>query len=192
MNTTSALMLTFVVISAWGCARIRVEAPKEPIKVDVSMRLDIYQHIEKDIDKIESMVTGGEEKPQARDNQSLFRLLINEAYAEEGLGVEVEEAALRRKERRPQLVSLEENGVIGENKSGLVEIRISGQSDSAAALVQEENNDRMTIYRQVAEKNGSSVEDVQKLYAKRLQSDAPKGTPIEVIDDSGAYEWKLK
>jgi len=25
-----------------GCARVSVQAPKDPIKVDISMRLDIY------------------------------------------------------------------------------------------------------------------------------------------------------
>jgi len=31
-----------------GCAKVQVQAPKEPIKVDISMRLDVYQHVEKD------------------------------------------------------------------------------------------------------------------------------------------------
>jgi uncharacterized protein YdbL (DUF1318 family) len=51
----------------------------------------------------------------------------------------------------------------------------------------------MVIYREVARKNGASVEEVQKLYAKRLQSDAPAGTPIEVLDAAtGRYQWKVK
>jgi uncharacterized protein YdbL (DUF1318 family) len=53
--------------------------------------------------------------------------------------------------------------------------------------VNAENSDRMTIYQSVAKKNGSSVEEVQSLYAKRLQADAPAGTPIET--ESG---WIIK
>ena len=40
------------VVIGLGCARVRVEAPKEAIKVDISMRLDVYQHVQKDIDEI--------------------------------------------------------------------------------------------------------------------------------------------
>jgi uncharacterized protein YdbL (DUF1318 family) len=60
-------------------------------------------------------------------------------------------------------------------------------------LVKAENNDRMIIYAQVAEKNNAPVREVQKIYAKRLQDDAPAGTEIEVLNqETGAYEWKRK
>ncbi len=52
------IIVLVMVIFALGCARVRVETPKEGIKVDISMRLDIYQHVSKDIDDIESMVSG--------------------------------------------------------------------------------------------------------------------------------------
>lgn len=176
-----------------GCARVRVEAPKEPIKVDVSMRLDIYQHIEKDIDKIENMVSGPEEKPKPADKQSLLEFFIRDAYADEELSPEVQQAASRRKDRRAELVSWQEKGVIGENRSGLVQIRMPEKANSTAeALVAAENNDRMVIYQEVAKKNGSSIAEVQRLYAKRLQADAPTGTPIEIQNAAGTYEWQIK
>lgn len=177
-----------------GCARVRVEAPKDPIKVDVSMRLDIYQHIEKDINSIEDMVTGQGEKKPAAGGQSLLGFFTGEAWAQEGLGPQVEEAVTRRKDRRQNLVSWQEKSVIGENKLGLLELRALEKADaSVSALIQDENNDRMIIYQQVAQKNGGSLEDVQKLYAKRLQADAPAGTPIEVLNSgTGQYEWELK
>ena len=51
----------------------------------------------------------------------------------------------------------------------------------------------MIIYQAVANKNNTSVEEVQKMYSKRLQNDAPSGTPIEVLNEStGAYEWRVK
>jgi len=179
-----------------GCARVRVEAPKEPIKVDISMRLDIYQHIEKDIDAIESIVSGSKEKQktEAKDNQSLLGGFILNAYAQEGLSPEVERSALKRKDRLSELSSWEEKGVVGENRLGLVEIRNSGAAGpSVGQLVNSENSDRMTIYQEVAKKNGTSVEEVQKLYAKKLQANAPSGTPIEALNEStGQYEWKTK
>ncbi len=177
-----ATLFMLAVIICLGCANVQVQAPKEPIKVDISMRLDIYQHIEKDIDEIENIVSG-------KDKQSFLVGLVGVAFAEEGLSPEVEDAALRRKDRRSELSVWESKGVVGENKSGLVEIRNSSAADSSVQrLVSAENNDRMLIYRAVAAKNKSSVEEVQKLYAKRLQDDAPGGTPIE-IPGSG---WKVK
>ena len=71
------------------------------------------------------------------------------------------------------------------NKSGLVEVKDA--QAGTEALVSAENNDRMVIYNAIAEKNGSSVQEVEHIYAKRLQADAPAGTPIE--GDSG---WSVK
>ncbi len=169
---------------AWGCARVRMEAPKEPIKLDVTMRVDVYQHVVKDINDIEDAVSGSTSKKWP-GNQSLMDLIISKAYADEGLGPEVEAAIEGRKARRPQLISLEAKGVIGENRSGLVEVRMS--DPAAQELMQAENDDRMVIYNAIARKNGSTLEDVQKLYAQRLQGDAVAGTPIE--EDIG---WKIK
>lgn len=173
------LILLAVSVLSLGCARVRVEAPEKPIKVDISMRLDIYQHIEKDIDAIEGIVSGSKEKSTAgKDNQSFLGGFITAAYAQEGLGPEVEAAAYRRRDRRDALLSLEAKGAIGENRSGLLTVKQAGDA-SAAEIVNAENSDRMIIYQGLARKNGSSVEDVERLYAKRLQADAPAGTPIE-------------
>lgn len=114
-----------------------------------------------------------------------------EAYAAQGLSPDIEAAAFRRKDRYTQLVALQVKGGIGENKLGLLEIRTA--DISSKDLVDAENRDRMMIYQAVAQKNGTSVEAVQQLYAQRLQSDAPAGTPIEVLNNStGLYEWKVK
>jgi len=183
------LILLLVISFSLGCAKVRVGGTKDPIKVDISMRLDIYQHVQKDIDAIESIVSGSKDNKKAADKQSLLGIFVREAYAQEGLSPEVEQAALRRKDRLIELSSWEAKGVIGENKNGLVEIRNSQGADSAAGqIVAGENADRMIIYQSVANKNGTSVEEVQKLYAKRLQTNAPAGTPVETPDGA----WKVK
>ncbi len=174
------------VIAILGCAKVQVQAPKDPIKVDISMRLDVYQHVEKDINDIESIVTGAP-KPQSKIDAKIFSF-VTDAYAAEGLSPEIEAAALRRRDRRPELVSWQQQGVLGENRSGLVEIRVPQQAGAVQGLVQAENSDRMQIYQGVAQQNGTSVEEVQKLYAKRLQGDAPSGTPVET--DGG--QWQIK
>ena len=190
MKTLFMVLVSFIL--AVGCARVQVEAPKEPIKIDISMRLDIYQHVQKDIDEIENIVSGASEEPQSKADQYLLDFFIKEAYAADGLSPEVGQAAVRRRDRRAQLVSWQAKGVIGENRVGLVEIRDPGAADaSVKALVSAENSDRMIIYQRLAEKNGTSVDEVQKLYAQRLQADAASGTPIEAPIGSG-YEWKIK
>lgn len=188
------LFVLLAVVLSFGCARVRVEAPKEAIKLDISMRLDIYQHVAKDIDDIESIVSGKQEKSKSGNNQSFLNYFLANAYAEDSLSPEVEKAALSRRDRRPELISWEEKGVIGENKSGLVEIRDNSKSNSALeTLVTAENSDRMVIYQAVAKKNGTSVEEVEKMYAKRLQKDASYGTPIEVVNESsGKSAWDIK
>jgi len=188
------MIFAFCSLQSIACARVRVEAPKEPIKVDISMRLDIYQHIEKDIDQIEGIVSGAKENNKSKNNQSLLGYFIPPAFAQEGLGPEVEQAALRRKDRYSELVSWQKNGVIGENKSGLLEVRIAEKADPAVVtLVNSENSDRMIIYNALSKKNNSPVAEIQKLYANRLQKDANPGTPIEIFNQAtGGYDWKIK
>jgi uncharacterized protein YdbL (DUF1318 family) len=176
-----------------GCARVRVEAPKEPIKVDISMRLDIYQHVAKDIDDIESIVSGGGSQT-IKGSQSFLRRVIGVAYAEDGLSPQVEQAAFRRRDRLAALNEWEQKGVLGENQSGLVEIRDKGAATAdVEQLVSEENDDRMIIYQGISQKNGITVVEVQKIYAKKLQDNAAASTPLEVLNaQTGNYEWKVK
>jgi len=175
-----------LLLIAIGCGRVQVVAPKEPIKVDIAMRLDVYQHVEKDINTIEDIVSGN--KPGGKP-RSMLNYFVGAAYAEEGLPAEVEEAAMRRKARYQDLASAESSGRIGENRSGLVELRAAGTGEASLdSLVSAENSDRMIIYRSLAGKNGATLDEVQKLYAKKLQSGASSGTPIESV--SG--EWMTK
>ncbi len=169
-----------------GCVGVEVKAPKEPIKVDITMRLDVYQHVQQDIDSIESIVTGSDKLGPAVSQQSFLDRLVPTAHAQT-IDPEVEKAALRRKARYEKIVSLEKQGILGENLSGLVVAR-KVTDPSAAAIADEENSDRMAIYRGIAKKNGTSVESVQKLYAERLQLDAPAGTPLE----KSPGNWQIK
>lgn len=186
MRTPTLLLVA--VFAATGCAKVQVQAPKDPIKVDISMRLDVYQHVAKDIDAIEGIVSGEPEKPQSKLRDSIYAFIITDAHAGD-LSPEVEQAALRRRDRKDALVNWESQGVIGENNAGLVEVRDASRADSSVeSLVSAENSDRMVIYQGVAAKNGTSVADVQKIYAQRLQEDAPAGTPVQADDGS----WKTK
>ena len=192
--TKNILIVMLGVVFCLGCARVRVEGSKEPIKVDISMRLDVYQHVQKDISAIEDIVSGSGGSTQPADKQSLLDYFVSRAYAQEELDPQVEQAALRRKVRRDEIASWQEKRVIGEDRAGLLQVRIPEASNpSLEQLVEAENADRMTIYNALAKKNQTSTEAIQELYAQRLQKDAPSGTPVEVVNAaSGTYEWLLK
>jgi uncharacterized protein YdbL (DUF1318 family) len=186
-----SIAIFVALLVAAGCASVSVRAPKEPIKVDISMRLDIYQHVQQDIDEIESLVSGGGGSSSLIDP---FKFFVGVAYAQGGLSAGVKEAALRRKERRPRLMGHLASGVIGENAYGFLEIRKAGQADSTINnIVAGENNDRDLIYKAIAFGNGAPLEGVQTMYAARLQNDAPAGTPVQSLDRStNRYEWRIK
>jgi uncharacterized protein YdbL (DUF1318 family) len=161
-------VILIALVAFFGCARVRVEAPKEAIKLDISMRLDIYQHVAKDIDAIEDIVSGNEPKRALGKKGSMLDIFVKDAYAQDSFGPEVEQAAYGRRDRKTQLDSLETGEVVVENKLGMVEIKGSADS-SVKALVDAENADRMVIYKAIAAKNGISVEEVQQIYAKKIQ-----------------------
>jgi len=177
-----------------GCAKVSVQGSKEPIKVDISMRLDVYQHVQNDINAIEDIVGGAPQEQKTDDQQSWMDIFIGPAYAQEDLSPEIQQAALRRKDRLTELHAQESQGVVGEDKSGLVQLRDASQAGTPVeALIAAENIDRLVIYKGIAAKNNTPVEEIQKVYAQRLQADAPAGTPIEVSNPAtGAYEWKKK
>ena len=173
------ILVLYSALFGLGCARVQVEAPKDPIKMDISMRLDVYQHVTKDIDQIEELVS--EPKTTA-----FADFLVETAYASD-LDPAVEEAASRRRGRHDQIVSLESQGIVGVNSSGLLAVR--GAADAATQqLVDAENQDRSMIQQALAAKNGTSVEDVQKVYAEKLRGKVPSGTPIQDPDGS----WTVK
>lgn len=180
MKATMALLFLL------GCARVTVDS-KQPIKVDVTMRLDIYQHVAKDVTAIEDMISA----PSASKGKTSFLSFgVNEAYAQEepDFPSDVKAAIERRKERRLTLTSWEAKGAIGENTRGLVEVKDASAGSEVSNLVQEENSDRNSIYNYVASKNGASEDETGKLFAKRIQADAPQGTPIEAPDGS----WNIR
>ena len=178
---TKAWKFFLVATLVAGCARVQVEAPKDPIKMDITMRLDVYQHVVNDINDIENIVSG---KAPAKPADMLASALgVGTAYAAEGgLAPEVEEAAYHRRDRRAQITKLLGSGAVGENNTGLLETRGDG---GAAGMVADENADRLTIYRSIASKNSTSVGEVQKIYAERLRSEAPTGAPVQ--DSAGRW-----
>ncbi len=183
MTRKVSWMLAGLFVVMVGCARVQVEAPKDPIKMDISMRLDVYQHVAKDADDIENIVSGKDS-----GKKDLSALIIPNAYADEdSWSPESKEAAYRRRDRRAELSSLESKGILGESNAALVVMRGAGDA-RASQLMNDENNDRMIIYRSIAAKRQSSVDQVQKIYAEKLRERLSSGTPVQNADGS----WTTK
>ena len=181
------LYFIFFLIVLISCAKVALQSPKDPIKIDITMRLDVYQHIIKDIEDIDSIVY----QKKSQEESRFLNFFIDIAYAK-NMPKEIEEAALRRRDRLDRIIQLQKSGIVGENRYGLLEI-LKDIDEVDKTLVEDENTDRMIIYRTLAKKNSVSVEEIQKLYAKNNQEKAPSGTPIEVLDAiSGEYTWKIK
>lgn len=178
-----------------GCSpKVRFESTK-PIKIDVTMRVDVYQHIAKQADDIESQIESGTtpDKQEAKPQSRLWTLGL--AYAQEELSGSVQAAVNSRKARRSELLERETKGIIGENYKGLVELRGSPASEADSAKVNEiipaENADRLVIYNELSKSAGTSVEDYGIVYAKRIQEGAASGTPIQINVD-GKLQWTIK
>jgi len=180
-----------VLLLVVGCARVSIDS-KEPIKLDVSMRVDVYQHVARDVDSIEDLIAGPSEKEaEAPPKTSWLPVIVPAAYAGElsDFPDEVVVAIERRKARRPQILLLASQGYIGENENGFLDVFDKASLDPGKlAMVEEENKDRLVIFQYVAEKNGASVQETGKVFANRLQKDAAAGTPIE----GSTGEWVVK
>lgn len=179
-----------VVFFLMGCARVSIDS-KDPIRLDVTMRLDVYQHVAGDAQAIEDMVASPKTQPEASANKMSF-LGIGQsiAWAEDTTDypANILEAIERRRDRKHALDVWESKGVLGENRMGFVVVKDAAAADmSALSLVSEENNDRQIIYQYIARKNGASVDETGKVFAERIQAAAPAGTPVE----SGSG-WTIK
>ena len=70
------------------------------------------------------------------------------------------------------LDALRANGAVGERFDGLAVAR----DPSAAGFVDQVNRQRLDIYRQRANEQGVSVDQVGQVYAGQIRGSAPQGT----------------
>lgn len=92
----------------------------------------------------------------------------------------------RMEQRLAQVDALKEKGAVGENNRGFLEIR--GGGGDAGAVVAAENKDRETVYAAVAQKTGSTTDQVGRKRAARIEQTSRAG--VWVQDEAGG--WKKK
>ena len=155
---------------AAGCALppVKLTTP-EPVQVDVNVRLDVYQH-------------GGSDGERARQEDDA---------PDDTAAVE-----RRRRNRMGDIQLFKNSRIVGENRSGLLEILNpppGEYGDYVSQVVAAENQDRMTLMRRQAEASGLDIAAVQKERARLWRNQAFNGEWIEVPDgDSGDYHWRQK
>ena len=92
----------------------------------------------------------------------------------------------RMQARLPTLNALKAEGAIGENNAGLLEFRSSTKAN--ADVVQAENNDRLEVYRAIAQQQGSTPEKVGQRRALQIRDNATPGTWLQ--GDGGQWYQK--
>jgi len=92
----------------------------------------------------------------------------------------------RMRDRLPTIVDLKTRGVIGENNQGYLDM-LKGQTEKKE-VVAAENQDRRTIYAEIASKTGTSADVVGQRRAIQI---AEKASPGEWLQDA-AGKWYKK
>lgn len=128
-------------------------ATPEPIKVDVGVRLDVYQKTP--INK-------------AKEEQSSLQIAAN------------------RRLRTGEIQSLKNNGIVGENRDGYLEMRKAPTDPKylayAQGIVSAENADRAALYLANAQTQNKPLELVEAEYAKLWRERAFPGEWVQKED----------
>jgi len=164
--------------------------------------------VQKAADEIVEDVRTEGQKPAGQQGSGLrfgistarFSLGPSEAWAAD-VNIDVSTPAIRNlKEsmarRFPQLKPFYDKGAVGENRSGLLDLRDVGglnlkEKAQLNKLVEQENNDRMSLYRNIVEANKfgpEMISQVQRIFANSWRDKSQPGWWIQ--NDKGEWERK--
>lgn len=151
-----------------GCSLPQIDlGTREPIKVDINMRLDVYQYDE-----------GTKPGPMATPTP-----------------VPSGDLATRREDRAADIQVFKNSRLVGEGMDGLLAIleEPNGEyGDFVRDTVRAENADRMTVMKATAEKEKRSLAEVQKEQAELWRNRSFSGEYIQVKGDGGKLAWNQK
>jgi uncharacterized protein YdbL (DUF1318 family) len=180
MKKVGVVLLVMII---FGCAKVSVQTP-EPIKVDINMRVDVYQHVVKDVESINDQIYG----PQNKELNSLFGL--GTAYAQD-LSAQASEAIARRRSRVSKIEEYFSKGYIGENRKALLEIVGDVPADIKSQVkdvINQENKDRDILYQEIANKNNTDISGIREVSFKEDYERAPSGYWFQ----TGSGKWAKK
>ncbi|MFH0926590.1 MAG: DUF1318 domain-containing protein [bacterium] len=181
MKFNKVTVVFAIIILLGACVTVNIYFPAAEIK--------------KAADKIVDDIRGKTLEDVPKEQSQLWDLFVKPAFA--AMDIDVSNPAIREhqkllKERFPSLVSLYNEGKIGEANTGFVEIRdIEGLGLKEKKLINEENNNRQTLYKEILDANKLGAEnlgEVQRIFANSWRDNAPKGWWIQ--KDDGAWSKK--
>jgi uncharacterized protein len=139
----------------------------DPIKVDVNVRLDVYQYSK--ADPIKASQTGGQS---------------------------VDSVLARQRNRSGEVQTLKNSRLVGENHRALLTIReqpAGKDGEWVKKTVQNENDDRVFLMVEMAKKENLQMHEVQEREWKINIDRAFPGEWIEVPGDKeGIFKWVAK
>jgi hypothetical protein len=166
MKNPLTLAITAIALFLTACAGPTVNlATPQPIKVDIAMRLDVYQHAKEASKKSTSSVATSIDPAEARRN------------------------------RMADIQTFKNSRLVGEGRDALLAIRVETPGDYGDFIrktVDAENADRMALMKSDAEKQKASLPQIQTKQASLAAKLAFKGEWIEVVKDDGSAEWIQK
>jgi uncharacterized protein YdbL (DUF1318 family) len=163
---TFRLPLVLAVLAFAGCKSIPIDVgTKEPVKVNIAMKVDVYQHADPNAPKKAA-------PPQA--------------------GADV---AKGRRNRMGEVQALKNSRLVGENHAGYLEVRTlppGEYGDYVKATVDAENSDRSRLIEKLAKQRNIPVSQAERQQAELFQKGAFAGEWVEVADAEGKFAWKQK
>lgn len=141
-------------------------ATAEPIKVDIAMRLDVYQY---------SNTTTATKLPPKPAT--------------------VTDPAVRRRNRMADIQAFKNERIVGETREGLVSIVTlpDGEyGDYVRKTVEAENVDRTEQMKDLAETRKTSLPEIQNEQSTLWRNRAFEGELIEVEIEPGTWKWTAK
>jgi hypothetical protein len=136
----------------------------EPIKVDISMRLDVYNHNK--VTGAKPVSTGTAEEPETRRRNRMADI---------------------QNFKNSRLVGEGHDGLLS------IRVDTPGEpGDYVRKTVAAENLDRMALMKAIAEKGQKSLPDVQAEQSSLWQKRSFEGELIEVANPDGTFAWTAK
>jgi uncharacterized protein YdbL (DUF1318 family) len=149
-----------------GCTSIPVNVgTTEPVKVDIAMKVDVYQHA---------------------DPSAAKKVVVQPPPTD---------VAKARRNRMAEIQILKNARIVGENHAGYLEVRNSPPGeygDYVRTTVDSENADRARLIEKLAKEKNLAVAEMEKQQSELFRKDAFPGEWIEVPDAEGKFAWKQK
>jgi hypothetical protein len=162
MTWHALLALPLLSLSSCETVKVDLQSP-EPIKVDVNMRLDVYQY-------------KGDEPDKPDAAQASF-----------------DAAQTRMRNRYAEIQTFKNNGLVGEDHRGLLHLREkpAGEwGDEVEKQVNQENEDRTLLIRRQAKDTNQAMHEVQDEQWKHRTKIAYHGEWIEVPGEKpNTFKW---